>query len=60
MTFSYDGQECFRHSWTPNAPLTGSQPFDQPFNLVMTQTGGYDRPAGTTVTLEVDWVRAWR
>jgi beta-glucanase (GH16 family) len=56
----YDGKKCYEHAWTPNAPLTGSQPFDQAFDLVMTQTNGYLRPPGTTVTLEVDWVRAWK
>jgi beta-glucanase (GH16 family) len=60
MSFYYDGQLCHQHAWTPNAPLTGSQPFDQPFNLVMTQSGGYNRPAGTTVSMEIDWVRAWK
>lgn len=60
MYFYYDNTLCFQHSWTPDAPLVAPQPFDQAFNLVMTQTGGYNRPAGTNVTLDLDWVRAWK
>lgn len=60
MYFYYDNKLCFQHSWTPDAPLVAPQPFDQAFDLVMTQTGGYNRPVGTTVTLDVDWVRAWK
>jgi len=59
MSFYYDNKLCFQHAWTPAAPLVRPQPFDQAFDLVMTQTGGYQKPAGTTVTLEVDWVRVW-
>jgi beta-glucanase (GH16 family) len=60
MSFYYDNKLCFQHAWTPAAPLVRPQPFDQAFDLVMTQTGGYERPVGTTLTLEVDWVRAWK
>ncbi len=59
MSFYYDDKLCFQHAWTPAAPLVRPQPFDRAFDLVMTQTGGYKRPVGTTVTMEVDWVRAW-
>ena len=51
MSFYYDNKFCFQHAWTPAAPLVGSQPFDQAFDLVMTQTGGRNRPVGTTLTL---------
>jgi len=60
MSYYYDDKLCFQHSWTPAAPLSPPQPFDRPFHLVMTQTAGWYKPAGTTVTLEVDWVRAWK
>ena len=60
MSFYYDDELCFEHAWTPKSGFTGSQPFDQPFNIVLTQTGGFMRPVGTVVDLEVDWVRAWK
>ncbi|MFC7505535.1 family 16 glycosylhydrolase [Nocardioides sp. GCM10030258] len=65
MRFFYDGNLCFSHSWTPEAPLTGSQPFDKPFYLVMTQVfgSGWNLPTAstpTTATMQVDWVRVWR
>jgi beta-glucanase (GH16 family) len=60
MYFRYDGHLCFQHFWTPNAPLVRPQPFDQAFDLVMTQTGQRGAPVGTTITMDVDWVRAWR
>jgi beta-glucanase (GH16 family) len=60
MSFYYDNKLCFQHAWTPAAPLVRPKPFDQPFDLVMTQTGGWNKPVGHTVTLEVDWVRAWK
>lgn len=64
MRFYYDGRLCFRHNPTPNGALVGSQPFDQPFNLVLTQVYGglWNAPVDRTpdsVTMEVDWVRAW-
>ena len=64
MRFYYDGRMCFRHSPTPNAPLIGSQPFDKPFNVVLTQVYGglWNAPTDRTpdsVTMEVDWVRVW-
>lgn len=65
MRFLYDGQECFRHSWTPSAPLVAPQPFDQPFYAVLTQAFGaeWNAPGPDTprsATLDVDWVRVWR
>jgi beta-glucanase (GH16 family) len=62
----YDGNTCLVHSYTPAAPLTGSQPFDQPFYVVLTQALGVGRnafdPTKTPLpaTTEVDWVRVWK
>jgi beta-glucanase (GH16 family) len=60
MYFYRDSQLCFQHSWSPAAPLVAPQPFDQAFDLVMTQTGGVNAPVGATTTTDVDWVRAWK
>ena len=60
MSFYYDNKLCYQHSWTPSAPLVAPQPFDQAFDLVMTQTGGTSTVVGTSVTMDVDWVRAWK
>lgn len=65
MRFLYDGEECFRHTWTPDAPLTAPQPFDKPFYAVLTQTFGAEWNAPTaatpkTATMDVDWVRVWK
>jgi beta-glucanase (GH16 family) len=60
LSYYYNDKMCFQHSWKPAAPLSPPKPFDHPFALVMTQTTGWFKPAGTTVTLEVDWVRAWK
>jgi beta-glucanase (GH16 family) len=65
MRFFYDGRLTFEHSWTALAPLLGSQPFDQPFNVVLTQAWGglWNAPTAETpdrVTMTVDWVRVWK
>lgn len=65
MRFVYDGELCHEHAWTPAAPLVPPQPFDQPFNIVLTQAWGSEWNAVTpetpdSATLEVDWVRAWK
>lgn len=66
MRFFYDGKFCWSHDWRPYASGTGSQPFDHPFYMVMTEVWGGDewnRPDATTPassTLTVDWARAWR
>lgn len=65
MKFYYDGQLCFSHSWTPDAPLVGAQPFDQPFVLILTQGfGGHwnamTTETPTTASMHVDWVKAWK
>jgi beta-glucanase (GH16 family) len=60
MYFYYDNQLCFQHAWTPAARLVAPQPFDKAFSLVMTQTGGQNAPIGTSTTMDVAWVRAWK
>jgi beta-glucanase (GH16 family) len=62
----YDGHTCLTDSWTPAAPLAGSQPFDQPFLISLTQalgvgTNAFD-PATTPLpaTTEVDYVHVWK
>ena len=65
MRFSYDGALVFEHAWQPSSELHGSQPFDQPFNVVLTQVWGADWNAPTAatprrLTMKVDWVRVWR
>jgi beta-glucanase (GH16 family) len=65
ITISYDGNVCMEHTWNA-ATLTGAQPFDQPFAVILTQVLG----GGTTnafnpdttplpATTDVDWVRVW-
>src|SRR3954453_9186430 len=62
----YDGHTCLVDVWNAAAPLTGRQPFDQPFFVALTQglgagDNGFDSAttplAGAT---EVDWVRVWK
>jgi beta-glucanase (GH16 family) len=62
----YDGRTCLTDYWNPAAPLSGSQPFDQPFIVALTQALGigdnaFD-PAATPLpaTTEVDYVRVWK
>ena len=75
MQFSIDNKPCFTRAWTPDAPLVAPQPFDKPFNLVLTMAVDA-RPTADGVspelanavtpatllpaTYEVDYVRAWR
>jgi hypothetical protein len=45
--------------------VIGTQPFDQPFNVVVTQAWGglWNAPTSATpdrVTTTVDWVRVWK
>ncbi len=67
MRFFIDGSMCWRRSWTPDHPLVAPQPFDQPFNLVLTM--GVGEGSGTNVvspgtqlpaTYVIDYVKAWR
>ncbi|MCX6398964.1 MAG: glycoside hydrolase family 16 protein [Propionibacteriales bacterium] len=64
MQFFYDDKLCFSHVWNPLG-LSRPQPFDKPFNLVVTQVWGnlWNAPNDQTAasaTIEVDWVRAWQ
>jgi beta-glucanase (GH16 family) len=61
----YDGHTCLVDVPNPAAPLTGNQPFDQPFIVALTQALGigdnaFD-PSSTPLpaTTEVDYVRVW-
>lgn len=60
-----DGTTCLEHTINPAAPLVAPAPFDQPFNVILTQvlgvnTNAFD-PATTPLpaTTQVDWVRVW-
>jgi beta-glucanase (GH16 family) len=66
MKISYDGKTCLIHAFNPASPLQGSQPFDQPFFIALTQalgvgTNAFD-PAATPLPAmtEVDYVRVWK
>jgi beta-glucanase (GH16 family) len=60
ITVMYNGQPCL-----VDHPSTGSQPFDQPFFIALTQALGVGTNAfapGVTelpATTQIDWVRAW-
>lgn len=64
VTISYDGRVCLDHVIAPAPPLTGSQPFDQPFSINLTQALGIGTNAFTDATplpatTTVDYVRVW-
>lgn len=65
MYFYLDGSLCWQHSWDAYSALSGTQPFDQPFNLVLSQAfdGGPNNAVTSATpdvnTMDVDWVRAW-
>ena len=60
ITVMYNGQPCL-----VDHPSTGSEPFDQPFFIALTQALGVGTNAFTPsvtelpATTEIDWVRAW-
>jgi len=60
ITILYNGTTCL-----VDHPTTGSQPFDQPFFIALTQALGIGTNAASpstpvsTATTQVDWVRAW-
>lgn len=65
LRFLYDDHLVYEHSWNPAAPLSGSQPFDKPFDIVLSQGWGqlWNAPTADTpdrLTMTVDWVRAWK
>lgn len=64
MRFYYDGELTYQHAWDPAAPLVNPQPFDQPFNVVLSQVwgGSWNAPTRRTPNrnrLVVDWVKVW-
>jgi len=60
ITVLYNGRTCL-----VDHPTTGSEPFDQPFFIALTQALGVDTNAFSAAstplpaTTQVDWVRAW-
>ena len=65
IVISFNDKVCVDHKVDPAPPLSGGQPFDQPFSIHLSQClGGADnRVNDKTVlpaTTEVDWVRIWR
>jgi Glycosyl hydrolases family 16 len=60
ITVMYNGQPCL-----VDHPSTGSEPFDQPFFIALTQALGVGTNAFTPgatelpATTQIDWVRAW-
>lgn len=62
----YNGATCLEDHWSAAAPLTGLQPFDQPFFVALTQALGIGtnlfNPATTPLpaTTQIDYVRAWK
>jgi beta-glucanase (GH16 family) len=64
ITISYDAKVCLDHDIAPAPPLAGSQPFDQPYTLNLTQALGVGSNAFTDATplpatTTVDYVRVW-
>jgi beta-glucanase (GH16 family) len=61
----YDGKTCIDDPWLAAAPLTGRQPFDQPFFIALTQALGVGANAYKATTplpayTTIDYVRAWQ
>ena len=64
IVITIDGATCVDHKIQPKSPLSGSQPFDQPFvlNLAQAMGVGMNTPIEGTplpLTTEVDYVRVW-
>ena len=65
VTISFDGKTCVDHSIDPASPLSGSQPFDHPFMIALTQALGVGSNAVTSSTplpasTQIDYVRVWK
>ncbi|MGN6721665.1 MAG: glycoside hydrolase family 16 protein [Marmoricola sp.] len=66
MTFTYDQTPCWTTGWTPEAPLTGSEPFNQPVFLCLTEAMGTSfnsyvaGSAPMPMSMDIDYVRVWR
>ena len=64
IKITFDGQTCMNHTWNTASPLTGSQPFDKPFAIIMSQVMGIatnEVTSSTTLpaTMQIDWVHVW-
>jgi beta-glucanase (GH16 family) len=64
IVISFDDRVCVDHAINPAPPLSGSQPFDQPFSIHLSQclggpTNSVNRSTVLPATTEVDWVRIW-
>jgi beta-glucanase (GH16 family) len=65
LTIYLNGKVCLTDHPNPAAPLSGSEPFNQPFFIALTQALGSGTDAfksGTTqlpATTLINWVRAW-
>ena len=65
ITVKYDGATCIEHVIDPAAPMAAPAPFDDPFNVVLTQALGVQSNAfdpdktPLPATMQVDYVRAW-
>jgi beta-glucanase (GH16 family) len=66
ITMIYNGQTCLIDHWTPAFPESGSEPFNQPFFINLTQALGLDtnnfNPGNTPLpaTSEIKYVRVWQ
>jgi beta-glucanase (GH16 family) len=65
VTITFDGKTCVDHTIDPASPLSGSQPFDHPFMIALTQALGVGANAVTSATplpatTQVDYVRVWK
>lgn len=64
IVISIDGTTCVDHTVHAASPLQGSQPFDKPFVINLTQTLGVGTNTPVEglplpLTTEVDYVRVW-
>ena len=66
ITMIYNGQTCLVDHWTPLSPLSGLEPFNQPFFINLTQALGVGtnnfNAAETPLpaTTEIKFVRVWQ
>jgi beta-glucanase (GH16 family) len=65
IVITIDGATCVDHKIHAKSPLSGPQPFDQPFvvNLAQSMGVGTNTPIDGTplpLTTEVDYVRVWK
>jgi beta-glucanase (GH16 family) len=62
----YNGQTCLVDHWTPASPLTGLEPFNQPFFINLTQALGLGSNQFSSTltplpaTTEIKFVRVWQ